>query len=132
MKAIKKYSHALNYVLEHPEEYSVKEIERAKQNNKVFGELCDKLGVKRGCSFHVKLADHKRATIKRFNELCPYSIQTERRIGSNTYAFLSELECKGYYDGWSQWYGDNDHILQLLKEGILVVNKEQTKKTSLV
>ena len=130
MKKKIRHSHALNYVLEHPKEYSEEQIEHTKKVNKEFGELCEKLGVKRGCSFHVKLVNHKKATMERYREL--FRFTKEHYICNRTYAFLHELVVMGEYDGWSQWYGGNDKVLQLLKEGFLVVNVEQTKKTSLV
>ena len=125
-----RHSHGLNYVLEHPEKYSEEQIEHTKQTNKEFGELCEKLGVKRGCSFHVKLVNHKKATMGRYREL--FRFTDEHEVCNRTYAFLHELVVMGDYDGWSQWYGGCDKVLQLIKEGVFVLNKEQTKKTSLV
>ena len=93
--------------------------------NKELDELCAKLGVKRGRSFRIKLANHKKETLQKYNE-CPTPYL------DNAFVIMDELLVMGDYDeGFGAWYGGNDHVLKHLKEGLLVVNREQTKKTSL-
>lgn len=95
--------------------------------NKKLDMLCAELGVIRGKSFRIKMANHKKATLERAEKLCIKSHMFE-----SAYGIFDSLMVMGEYDeGWNAWYGGNEEVFCGLLEGIIVVNKEQTKKSSL-
>lgn len=89
--------------------------------------LSKRLGVKIGKSFRVKLVNRKEKTL----DSMPFVLRFNN-FSRMVFMIGDELFIMGEYDGFSQWYGGNQLYSDLMEKGLLIVNKEQTKKTSLI